>query len=75
MITLGSPIRGNPKSTNAWRIYELASGQRVDDPGVPPPPDDAAAGADHVDLQPQRRHRRLAVQRGAAWASSASASR
>jgi pimeloyl-ACP methyl ester carboxylesterase len=43
VITLGSPIRGNPKSTNAWRIYELASGQRVDDPqfrrprSAPPP--------------------------------------
>jgi len=32
VITLGSPIRGNPRSTNAWRIYELASGQSVDDP-------------------------------------------
>jgi pimeloyl-ACP methyl ester carboxylesterase len=43
VVTLGSPIRGNPKSTNAWRIYELASGQRVDDPAfrkprsAPPP--------------------------------------
>jgi len=43
VVTLGSPIRGNPKSTNAWRIYELASGQRVDDPtfrkpkSAPPP--------------------------------------
>ena len=32
VITLGSPIRGNPRSTNAWRVYELASGQSVDDP-------------------------------------------
>jgi len=32
VITLGSPIRGNPRSTNAWRIYELASGQSLDDP-------------------------------------------
>ena len=31
-IMLGSPIHGHPRSTNAWRIYELASGQRVDDP-------------------------------------------
>jgi len=45
VITLGSPIRGNPRSTNAWRIYELASGQSVDDPklrlprvGAPPVP-------------------------------------
>ena len=32
VITLGSPIRGNPRSTNAWKVYELASGQSVDDP-------------------------------------------
>ncbi|MGH8796369.1 MAG: esterase/lipase family protein [Caldimonas sp.] len=32
VVTLGAPIRGHVKSTNAWRIYELASGQRVDDP-------------------------------------------
>ena len=31
-IMLGSPIHGHPRSTNAWRIYELASGQSVDDP-------------------------------------------
>ena len=37
VITLGSPIRGNPKSTNAWRIYELASGQRLDDPKLKKP--------------------------------------
>ena len=33
-IMLGSPIHGHPRSTNAWRIYELASGQSVDDPGL-----------------------------------------
>lgn len=32
VITLGSPIHGDPRSTNAWRVYELASGQSVDDP-------------------------------------------
>ena len=31
-IMLGSPIHGHPRSTNAWRIYEMASGQSVDDP-------------------------------------------
>jgi hypothetical protein len=30
VITLGSPFGGHPRATNAWRIYELASGQRVD---------------------------------------------
>jgi predicted alpha/beta hydrolase family esterase len=31
VITLGSPFAGNPKSTNAWRVYEFASGKRADD--------------------------------------------
>lgn len=31
VITLGSPFAGNPKSTNAWRVYEFTSGQRADD--------------------------------------------
>jgi pimeloyl-ACP methyl ester carboxylesterase len=30
VITLGSPFAGGPRSTNAWRVYELASGQRAD---------------------------------------------
>ena len=31
VISLGSPFGGSPKSTNAWRVYEFASGQSVDD--------------------------------------------
>jgi pimeloyl-ACP methyl ester carboxylesterase len=31
VITLGSPFAGSPKSTNAWRTYELASGSKVED--------------------------------------------
>src|SRR5438445_3668857 len=31
VITLGSPFAGNPKATNAWRIYEMASGRRADE--------------------------------------------
>jgi pimeloyl-ACP methyl ester carboxylesterase len=31
VITLGSPFAGNPRSTNAWRLYEFTSGHRVDD--------------------------------------------
>ena len=27
VITLGTPFAGSPKSTNAWRIYELTSGR------------------------------------------------
>jgi len=45
VITLGSPFAGNPHSTNAWRVYEWASGRKSDevDPqfggelAVPPP--------------------------------------
>ena len=35
VITLGSPIQGMPKATNAWRLYELASGRKTtDDPDI-----------------------------------------
>ncbi|MES2632797.1 MAG: alpha/beta hydrolase [Pseudomonadota bacterium] len=30
VITLGTPFAGPPKSTNAWRIYELTSGRSLD---------------------------------------------
>jgi pimeloyl-ACP methyl ester carboxylesterase len=30
VITLGTPFSGSPKSTNAWRAYEFASGRSVD---------------------------------------------
>ena len=32
MITLGSPFTGDPHATNAWRLYEYASGRRADEP-------------------------------------------
>lgn len=45
VITLGTPFSGTPRSTNAWRIYELTSGRRVehesgryDLPAAPPVP-------------------------------------
>ena len=47
VITLGSPFAAGPKSTNAWRVYEIASGRRAEeeDPrfggslaGAPPVP-------------------------------------
>src|ERR1700694_1561301 len=31
VIPLGSPFAGNPKATNAWRVYEMASGRRADE--------------------------------------------
>lgn len=30
-IMLGSPLEGHPRSSNAWRLYEAASGKRADD--------------------------------------------
>ena len=32
VITLGTPFTGHPRATNAWRFYELVSGQRSHDP-------------------------------------------
>jgi pimeloyl-ACP methyl ester carboxylesterase len=45
VVTLGSPFAGTPRATNAWRVYEYASGQSLDDRdgdfvaslGEPPP--------------------------------------
>ncbi len=34
VISLGSPISGSPKSTNAWRAYQFMTGQKIDDPEV-----------------------------------------
>lgn len=31
VITLGSPFAGDPRSTNAWKTYEWASGTKIDD--------------------------------------------
>ena len=31
VITLGRPFAGSPRSTNAWRVYEMASGRRADE--------------------------------------------
>lgn len=45
VITLGTPFAGSPKSTHAWRIYELTSGRNLeheadsyDLPAAPPMP-------------------------------------
>lgn len=34
VITVCSPFGGLPRATNVWRVFELASGQRADDPTV-----------------------------------------
>jgi pimeloyl-ACP methyl ester carboxylesterase len=32
VITLGTPFSGDPRATNAWRVFELLSGQTAHDP-------------------------------------------
>ncbi|UZK69136.1 alpha/beta hydrolase [Sphingomonas sp. S1-29] len=34
VVTISSPFAGPPSATNVWRVYELLSGVRVDDPEV-----------------------------------------
>jgi pimeloyl-ACP methyl ester carboxylesterase len=34
VITLGTPFTGNPRATNAWRVYRLLSGQKSHDPSL-----------------------------------------
>jgi pimeloyl-ACP methyl ester carboxylesterase len=34
VISLGAPVRGHPRDTNVWRLYEAASGRSVDDPRI-----------------------------------------
>ncbi|MDE2275635.1 MAG: alpha/beta fold hydrolase [Burkholderiales bacterium] len=34
VITLGTPFAGPPRATNAWRLYELVSGQSTHDPAL-----------------------------------------
>jgi pimeloyl-ACP methyl ester carboxylesterase len=31
VVTLGSPFTGHPRANHVWRLYELASGHRLDD--------------------------------------------
>lgn len=31
VITLGSPFSGDPRATNAWKLYQFTSGHKVDD--------------------------------------------
>ncbi len=43
VVTLGTPFAGHPRATNAWRIFEMLSGQNSHDPALsarlrqPPP--------------------------------------
>lgn len=34
VISLGSPISGSPKATTVWRLYEIMTGQKIDDAAV-----------------------------------------
>jgi hypothetical protein len=31
VISLGSPVKGNPRASNAWRLYEALAGHSVDE--------------------------------------------
>jgi pimeloyl-ACP methyl ester carboxylesterase len=31
VVTLGSPFSASPRATNVWRLYEMVSGQRIED--------------------------------------------
>ncbi len=42
VISLGSPFAASPKATNAWRVYEMASGRSADEA-----PDSSFGGALH----------------------------
>jgi hypothetical protein len=46
VITLGSPFASHPKATNAWRVYEMASGRRADEE------EDARFGGSLADTPP-----------------------
>lgn len=35
VITLGSPFSGNPRANNAWRLYEMVAGYKVDELPLP----------------------------------------
>ena len=40
VITLGSPVSGDPRRNNFWRVYERISGYPVDRPPVPVRPEE-----------------------------------
>lgn len=34
VVTLGTPFSGNPRANNAWRLYELVAGHKLDSPPI-----------------------------------------
>lgn len=34
VITMGTPFSGNPRANNAWRVYQMVAGHKVDRPPV-----------------------------------------
>src|SRR4029079_6522468 len=67
VITLGSPFASHPKATNAWRVYEMASGRQADeeDPrfggrrSEPPPGQAPASFSPTAGISAWGRHRDL----------------
>jgi dienelactone hydrolase len=35
VVTLGSPFSSHPRANNVWRVYEMVSGHKVDEPPIP----------------------------------------
>jgi pimeloyl-ACP methyl ester carboxylesterase len=81
VITLGSPFATGPKATNAWRVYEMASGRRADEEdsrfggalsATPPVPTTATtvSAPGRAAWKRPRRHRRASRSKAAiaAWA-------
>ena len=61
VITLGSPFANDMRATNATRLYETMSGERVEDFAEAARSDRRrSSGAGDVDLFARRRHRELA---------------
>ena len=61
VVTLGSPFAGDVRATNATRLYEALSGETAEDNSeLQQGHRRRPAGAGHLDLFEERRHRELA---------------
>ena len=68
-ISLGTPFAGPPKATNAWRVYEFVSGQRVGEHALHAGLHEAPPVPTTFDLQPHRWRGGVALQRPGAGAA------
>jgi pimeloyl-ACP methyl ester carboxylesterase len=63
VISLGSPFSGSPRANNAWRVYEMVAGYKVDNPPIdtvlaekPPVPTIAVWSLNDGVVAPQSAH-------------------